>query len=292
MHPILFHAGSFRLPTYGVLVALALVAALFAVVRLGRREGLETNRLIDFSTWLIVVGLVGAKVLMVLTDWTFYQQNPRELFSWATLQAGGVFYGGFVAATLFALWYVRVYQLPFLKVFDVYAPAIALGQSIGRLGCFAAGCDYGKPTTSFLHVAFTNPTSHELTGVPLGIPLQPVQVYESLATLSIFGILLWRYCRKLRDGQIFLIYLSLYAVARFFLEFLRGDEDRGFVFNHLLSTSQFIALLALLAAAVLAIFLHARSPRPALQQTAHGGAVVRGGIDTSTGVPAARRVRS
>jgi phosphatidylglycerol---prolipoprotein diacylglyceryl transferase len=253
MHPILFSAGWFRLPTYGVLVVVGLVAAIWTATRLGRREGLEAGRMLDFSTWLIVVGLVGAKVLMILTDWKFYRANPGELFSWATLQAGGVFYGGFVAAVFFALWYTRLHRLPMLKVFDAYAPAIALGQSVGRLGCFAAGCDYGKPTTSFLGVTFTNPISHNLTNVPLGIRLHPTQMYESLATLAIFGILLWQYRRKTRDGQIFLLYLALYAVARFFIEFLRGDEDRGFVFNHLLSTSQFIALLALATAAGLAL---------------------------------------
>jgi len=102
--------------------------------------------------------------------------------------------------------------------------------------------------------------------VPLGVPLHPAQLYESLANLSIFGILLWRYRRKTSDGQIFLLYLTLYAVARFFLEFLRGDEDRGFVFNHLLSTSQFIALLALVAAGVLVYGLYGRraaAPHPA-----------------------------
>ncbi len=259
MHPILFSAGSFRLPTYGALLALALVAAIWTAIRLGRHEGLDSGRLLDFSTWLIVVGLLGAKVLMVLTDWKFYRENPREIFSWATLEAGGVFYGGFIAATFFALWYTRVYRLPVLKVIDVYAPAIALGQSIGRLGCFAAGCDYGRPTTSSLGVIFTNPTSHDLVGVPLGVRLHPTQVYESLATLLIFGILLWRYRRKTRDGQIFLLYLTLYAVARFFLEFLRGDEDRGFVFNHLLSTSQFIALLVLATAASLALWWRGRA---------------------------------
>ncbi len=254
MHPILFSAGSFRLPTYGVLLAVALVAALWTVLRLGRREGLDAGRLLDFSTWIIVVALVGAKALMVMTDWKFYRENPRELISWATLQAGGVFYGGFMAAVFFALSYTRVHRLPVLKVFDVYAPAVALGQSIGRLGCFAAGCDYGKPTTSWLGVVFRNPTSHDLVGVPLGIRLQPTQIYESLATLAIFGILLWRYRRKTRDGQIFLLYLAVYGVARFFLEFLRGDEDRGFVFDHLLSTSQFIAVLAVATAAGLALW--------------------------------------
>jgi phosphatidylglycerol:prolipoprotein diacylglycerol transferase len=260
MHPVLITIGSFQLPTYGLLLAIGLGAALVTIVRLGRREGLDASRLVDFSTWLIVVGLVGAKVLMILTDWSFYRHNPGEIFSMATLRAGGVFYGGFAAAALFAARYVRVYQLPAWKVFDVYAPAIALGQSIGRLGCFAAGCDYGKPTKSFLHVVFTNPISQEVSGVPLGVPLHPAQLYEALANLAIFGILLWRYQHKRRDGEVFVLYLALYAVGRFFLEFLRGDEDRGFVFHHLLSTSQFIAILALAAAAILTTVLRRRAP--------------------------------
>jgi phosphatidylglycerol:prolipoprotein diacylglycerol transferase len=258
MHPILIKIGSFQLPTYGTLFALALISAMYMVTRLGKREGIDPARLLDFSTWLIIVGLLGSKVLMILTEWNFYGKNPGEIFSWNTLQAAGVFYGGFASATFFAIWYIKVYRLPLLKVFDIYAPAIALAQSIGRLGCFSAGCDYGKPTTSFLGVVFTNPLSQQLTGVPIGVRIYPTQVFESLATFMIFGILLWQYRRKAYDGQIFIIYLSLYAVARFFIEFLRGDEDRGFVFNHLLSTSQFIAILALLTAAVMVLTLRAR----------------------------------
>jgi len=258
LHPILIDFGPLRLPTYGVLLVTALITALYCIVRQGRREGLDSGRLLDFSTWLIVVGLVGAKVLMVLTDWRYFWQYPGELLSWTTLRAGGVFYGGFVAATFFALWYTRVHRLPVWKVFDVYAPAIALGLGIGRLGCFTAGCDYGKPTTSFLGVVFTDPFSHEVAGTPLGIPLHPTQIYEALATFLIFGILVWRYRHRTYDGQIFWLYLVLYAVTRFFIEFLRGDEDRGFVFGHLLSTSQFIALLALGAAAGLAFYFRGR----------------------------------
>ncbi len=259
MHPILFSVGSFRVPTFGVLVALGFGAAVLTIVRLGRREGLAAAQLLDLSTWLILVGVVGAKVLMILTAWESYWENPSAIFSWATLQAAGVFYGGFVAAAFFAFWYTRVYRMPVLKVFDVFSPAIALGHSIGRLGCFAAGCDYGKPTNSWLGVVFTDPTSQAFGGVPLGVRLHPAQIYESLATLAIFGILLWRYKSKKRDGEIFWLYLVLYGVARFFLEFLRGDEDRGFVLGHALSTSQAIALLALAAAAALAIFSRGRS---------------------------------
>lgn len=281
MHPILFRIGSFHMPTYGVLLATGLLLAIYTALRLGRREGLDSGRLLDFSIWLIVVGVVGAKVLMIITDWRSYR-SLGEIFSFATLQAAGVFYGGFAAATLFAFWYVRVYQLPVRKIFDIYAPAIALGQSIGRLGCFAAGCDYGKPTHSFLAVVFRNPIAHDVTDVPLGTPLHPTQIYESLATLLIFVILLWRYPRKKRDGEIFLAYLTLYAVARFFLEFLRGDEDRGFVFNHLLSTSQFIAILALLGAGCLVVVWYGRAGKPSPGRAASRASVV----------PGAKRARS
>lgn len=250
MHPILFKIGSFTLPTYGVLLATALVVALYTAVRLGRREGLDTARLIDFSTWLIVSALLGAKVLLILTQWSFYRQHPGAIFSFSTLEAGGVFYGGFIAATVFAIWYIRAYKLPFWRVFDVYAPGIAIGQSVGRLGCLSAGCGYGVPSHSFWAITFTSEFSHETTGVPLGVPLFPWQVVASITMLCIFGILLWRFKHKSRDGEIFLLYLVLYAVARFSLEFLRGDRIRGFVFNGFLSTSQFIALLVLAFAGV------------------------------------------
>ena len=148
---------------------------------------------------------------------------------------------------------------------DIYAPAIALGQSVGRIGCFAAGCDYGKLTTSGWGLVFTNPYSHEVSGVPLGVPLYPTQPIMSLASLTLFVILMWRYSKKTRDGEIFVLYLGLYAVTRFCIEFLRGDEDRGFVFHHLLSTSQFIAILAFATAAVLALIVYRR---PALARGA------------------------
>jgi len=149
----------------------------------------------------------------------------------------------------------------------VLAPAVALGQSIGRLGCFSAGCDYGKPTQVWWGVVFTSPFAHDVAGVPLGIRLHPTQLYESFATFLIFGILLWQFPRRRREGGVFLIYVGLYALARFFLEYLRGDADRGFVFHHLLSTSQFIALLVLAGVATLGIWRRAHpsggaAPRP------------------------------
>ena len=261
MHPILFSVGSFHFPTYGAVMVLAILAALCTIVRLGRREGLDSGLLLDFSTWLLLVALVGAKVLMVISDWGYYRRCPGEILSWNTLVAGGAFYGGLIAALLFAAWYIRLHHLPFWKVVDVYAPAVSLGLGLGRIGCFAAGCDYGKPTTSAWGVVFTSPIAHEVSGVPLGVPLYPTQPIMCLASLSIFAILIWRYSGKSRDGEIFVLYLALYAVARFFIEFLRGDEDRGFVFHHLLSTSQFVAILALAAAVWMALILRHKPAR-------------------------------
>jgi len=256
MHPILISIGSFHLPTYGVLLVMAILGGIYTAIRLGRRVGIDSGLVLDFCTWVILVALVGAKVLMILSDWSYYRAHLGEIFSFSTFLAGGVFYGGFLAALFFTLWYVRVQKLSFWKLADALAPAVALGQSVGRLGCFSAGCDYGKPTTASWGVVFTSTFAHEITGVPLGERLHPAQLYESITTLVIFALLLWWFPREKRDGDVFLSYVGLYAVARFFLEFLRGDEDRGFVFNHLLSTSQFIALLALAGVAVVVIWRH------------------------------------
>ena len=267
MHPILISIGSFHLPTYGTLLVLAILAGIFTAIRLGRRVGLDSGLILDFCTWVMLVALAGAKVLMVLSEWSYYRDNPGEIFSLSTLMAGGVFYGGFLAALFFTLWYVQVQKLSFWKMADVLVPGVALGQSIGRLGCFSAGCDYGKPTQVWWGVVFTSPFAHDVAGVPLGIRLHPTQLYESFATFLIFGILLWQFPRRRREGGLFLIYLGLYAVARFFLEYLRGDADRGFVFHHLLSTSQFIALLVLAGVATAGIWRRAHpsggaAPRP------------------------------
>lgn len=245
MHPILIQIGSFHLPTYGVLLVTAILGGIYTAMRLGRRVGLDSALILDFCTWVILVALLGAKVLMVMTDWGYYRANPGEIFSLSTFMAGGVFYGGFLAAFFFTLWYVRVQKMSFWKLADVLAPGVALGQSVGRLGCFSAGCDYGKATSGAWGVVFTSSFAHEVAGVPLGQRIYPTQLFESFATFAIFGFLLWSFPRRKREGDVFLTYVGLYAVARFFLEFLRGDEDRGFVFHHLLSTSQFIALLAL-----------------------------------------------
>ena len=176
------------------------------------------------------------------------------------LQSAGDFYGGFIGALITsAIFFRRHPQLPFWRAADLCGPAIALGQAIGRIGCFMAGDDYGRPTHLPWAVTFTDPDAARTGGAPLGIPLHPVQLYESIVCLVLFGILVRLSRRKKFDGEVILAYTLLYAIARFVLELFRGDADRGFMFGGLLSTSQFIA--AILAPAAMALwFVRRRVP--------------------------------
>jgi len=211
---------------------------------------------------IIFSALVGAKLLLFISDSSYYMENPREIFSLATLRSSGVYYGGLLLALLASAWYMHRAKLPSWQVADITAPGIALGQSIGRLGCLSAGCCYGKPTSMPWGITFTNTYSYENVGVPLNVPLHPTQIYESLGTFLLFGFLMWRLGRKHFTGQIILEYLMLYAGLRFLIEFFRDDE-RGFVLNGLLSTSQFIGILTILGSALAFIYLRRRSAKAA-----------------------------
>jgi phosphatidylglycerol:prolipoprotein diacylglycerol transferase len=167
------------------------------------------------------------------------------------LSSAGDFYGGFIGGLIAsAIFFWRRPDVPFWRAADICAPAIALGQAIGRIGCFMAGDDYGRPTTAPWAVTFTDPTAAQIGGAPLGVPLHPVQLYEAAVCLALFGFLVWFARRRHRDGDVILAYTVLYAIARFVLEFFRGDADRGFVFGGLLSTSQAIAVAMIAIAAI------------------------------------------
>ena len=217
--------GPFTLHTYGVLLAIAFLAGLWVVSRQARRAGLDANRITDMAVWVLIAGLIGAKVLLVAVDWRYFGRNPREIGS--ILQSGGVFYGGLIGGILVAVWYVRRHRLPGWQTADVLAPGVALGQAIGRLGCFAAGCCWGRPTQVPWAVTFTDVYSARAVGTPMDTPVHPSQLYESFAAFLLFLFLLWLAPRKRFDGQVVLAYVALYSAVRFGLEFLRGDPDRG-----------------------------------------------------------------
>jgi phosphatidylglycerol---prolipoprotein diacylglyceryl transferase len=249
MHPRLFTVPytDYAIHTFGVFLALAYIAALWWLMRGVRREGLDSDRAAGLGLWLIIGAIVGAKALMVVRALPDYLAQPSDLWSLATIQSAGDFYGGFIGALIGGLLFLyRHPEIPRWRMADLCGPAIALGQAIGRIGCFMAGDDFGKPTNLPWAVAFHDPEARDIGGVRLDIPLHPVQVYESLTCLIIFIFLVWLARRKRFNGEIMLAYTLLYAGARFLLEFLRGDADRGFLLGSWVSISQLIAVVAIL----------------------------------------------
>ncbi len=253
MYPEIFRLSYF--PTYGALVAIAFLVALWIAGRLAARAGLNSDAVTNLGIYCALAAIAGAKVMMILVDLPYYVEHPGEIFSLSTLRAGGVFYGGLIAALAVSWWYMRRTRLPLWKTADVFAPAIALGHGIGRLGCFSAGCCWGVRTNLPWAVTFTNPVAKDLVGVPLNVPLHPTQLYESFAEFCIFGILYWRIRKAHRPGAIISLYLILYSTVRFIVEFFRYHEQ-GNLWGGPLDTSQWISILLVLAGA--AYFVHSR----------------------------------
>jgi phosphatidylglycerol:prolipoprotein diacylglycerol transferase len=246
MYPKLFDLpdlpfwGPAAVYSYGVLLAAAyLIGLRLAMVR-GRRIGLDENRVMDLGIYIIISALIGAKLMLLVVDFRHFTQNPSEIVG--LMRSGGVFYGGLILAVLVSFWYIRRHRMPFWTTCDVFAPGIALGHVIGRMGCLMAGCCYGRPTTLPWGITFSDPFAATNVGTPLGVALHPTQLYEAGAEAIILGLLLSTEGRgKPFPGRTFWGYMLLYAISRFIIEFYRGDP-RGTVFG-VLSTSQFISVI-------------------------------------------------
>jgi phosphatidylglycerol:prolipoprotein diacylglycerol transferase len=239
MHPILFEIGNWPVYSYGVLLALAYLAGLQLAVMRARRAGVDPARIMDLGIYLIIAALVGAKLTLVIVDFNYFRASPRELFS--LVRAAGVFYGGLLAAFATGVWLVGRYKLPLWTTADLVAPGIALGHVIGRFGCLLAGCCYGKPTGVPWAITFTDPVATMNTSTPLNEPLHPTQLYDAGAEMIILLVLLITERRGGKfPGRTFWLYMLLYAISRFIIEFYRGDE-RGIIGG--LSTSQFVSVV-------------------------------------------------
>ena len=254
MFPELFRIGNFPINTYGVFLALAFLCAILIAVKLAARDGLPREKIYDLSLWMLLASLIGSKVLMLFTE-PEYRDHPLQLISLDFLRSGGVFYGGLLGAIVTGYFLMKRYKLPWWKTADACAPGIAVGNFFGRLGCFSAGCCWGKPTTLPWGVKFTE-LGHEITGVPIDVPLHPTQLYESLSMLIVFFFLLWLHKHKRFSGQVILLYALLYSIIRFLIEFLR-DDPRGDLFGLTtrtgLSTSQLISIVVGIGALILLI---------------------------------------
>ena len=251
MHPILFEIAGFPVYTYGLLLAAAYLLGLqFALVR-ARARGLDPNRIMDLAIWIIISALVGAKLLLLIVDRDKFSMTASGVMD--LVRSAGVFYGGLIAAVVVALGYLWRHRMPMWTVTDVFAPGIALGHVIGRLGCLFAGCCFGRPTTVPWAITFHSEFAHQNVGTPLDVPLHPTQLYEAGAELLILGLLL-AFERKGRPypGRTFWSYMLLYGISRFIIEIYRGDP-RGMV--GALSTSQFVSLLLVPVAIVMLVWL-------------------------------------
>jgi phosphatidylglycerol:prolipoprotein diacylglycerol transferase len=239
MHPILFEIGNWPVYSYGVLLALAYLAGLQLAVVRARRRQIDATKVMDLGIYLIIAALVGAKLMLIAVDFDYFRSQPRELLS--LVRAGGVFYGGLLAALGVGLVLVRRYKLDAWTVADLTAPGIALGHVIGRLGCLLAGCCYGRPTDVPWAITFTNPAAATNVGTPLNTPLHPTQLYDAGAELLIMILLLVTERRgRPFAGRTFWLYMLLYAISRYIIEIYRGDE-RGLVAG--MATSQFVSIL-------------------------------------------------
>jgi phosphatidylglycerol:prolipoprotein diacylglycerol transferase len=226
---------------------MGLFAGLMVTVRIAKSEGITPQQVLDMSLLIIVSALIGSRLMYVLMNISHYLQNPLDILKiW---QGGLIFSGGMIFVILVMFLYARRRQLSLLRLGDLWAPAAAVGQGIGRIGCFMAGCCYGRPTGLRWGIIFTHPDSL----APLNIALHPTQLYASLSGFIIFLILLGLNAKKEFEGQVFLWFLILHSTARLLLERFRGD-NRGVLLNSSMSITQLVTVLILIAAVAALMF--------------------------------------
>ncbi len=237
MHPVLFKAGPITVYSYGFFIALGSIAGVAYLYWRGKKEtNLTYEQVNNLFLLLFAAAFTGGKLLLFFESPAYYAQNPGKLVT----GSGFVFYGSFLLAVPAMLWFFRKNKLPVYLMLDIMAGVTCLVHMFGRIGCFMAGCCYGKPTTLFFGVSFTDPACQAR---PLHIPLFPAQLAEALYIGMVFIALQLLLKRRTFYGQLFLVYLILYAFGRFILEYFRGDSGRGFIITDYLTHSQFISLL-------------------------------------------------
>ena len=248
MHPVLVNFGKVTVYTYGFLIAVGFIVGILLAKKEAARRGQNPEVVMDLAFYIIISAIVGSRLFYVFTTPDIYLKNPLEFFKiW---NGGLVFYGGFIMALLTVIVYVHIKRLPLWDTADILAPSIAIGQFFGRLGCFSAGCCYGRICDLPWAVTFRNPDSL----APIGLPLHPTQLYHAGGNLAIF-CLLWSIRKKTRfSGQLFWTYVSIYGATRAFLEIYRNDF-RGHVFFEFFSISQVIGVTMAITGILMLVML-------------------------------------
>jgi phosphatidylglycerol:prolipoprotein diacylglycerol transferase len=256
MYPILFQFGRFHIYAYGFFVVLGFAAATVLAVLKIRKSNIRISfeNGTDLFFYTVLSAFLGSRVLYVLINFDAFREHPVQIFKiW---EGGLVFYGGLIPATVVAFWVMRWHRLPVWRLADLVSPLIALGLSFGRVGCFLAGCCYGKESSLPWAVVFKNPDSL----ARLNVPLHPTQLYDAANGFVLFFFLRWMEKRKTFDGQIFWLFLFLYSVTRFFIEIFRGDP-RGFFYSDVLSTSQTMGILLAIFSPFMLFYMKERVQR-------------------------------
>lgn len=255
MYPILLEIGSLKLYSYGLFLALGFITAIWFTKQNARFYGISNQTVSDLFFAILVAAILGARVLYVIINLDDYKDNFLDVFKiW---NGGLVFFGGFIAASLVAVFFCRIKKLEIWKTADILAPGLALGHSIGRFGCLFAGCCYGRTCDLPFAITFTNPTSL----APLNMALHPTQLYMVGTNFILFIILLAIQKRKRFNGMVFLSYVMLYSVFRAVVECFRGDFRGDFIFGFI-SPSQGIGLAISCLALVFMIIRFRSENRP------------------------------
>jgi phosphatidylglycerol:prolipoprotein diacylglycerol transferase len=257
MYRYLLKLGPFTVYSYGAMLALAFIVGTILAALRAQRSGLDKNKIVDLIFYILVSSLLGARFLFVALNWTYYSGHIPEIFQiW---EGGLVFYGGLILAFAASVWFIRKNRLPLGKVLDVLAPSLALGISIGRIGCFLNGCCWGKISSKW-GISFpfkNNPPAYAeqvysglISGDALcSLPVIPTQLYESLVCLMIFVLLLWLDRVRRFDGFLFWMFILLYSIFRFFIEYLRYYEP-NFIFGFF-TASQIISVILFVCALII-----------------------------------------
>ncbi len=253
MHPILFKIPipeflhgflppEITIYTYGAMIFLgAILAATYLVKQLHKRFNLKQDDSLSLVSGIIISAVIGGKAFLYFEDPSFYNQNFSALFS----NSGFVFFGSLIFALTVVWFFIRKFKLAVWPFLDIIAITTLIVHFFGRIGCFFAGCCHGIPYDGIFSIVFTD---EQCVAEPLNTPLHPTQLYSAFTLLVILVILLIIKRFQRFDGQLFLLYLMLYAAGRSVIEEYRGDEERGFVFDGFFSNSQLIALILFLIA--------------------------------------------
>jgi phosphatidylglycerol:prolipoprotein diacylglycerol transferase len=218
MYPVLFEFGGFQIRSYGVIVALSFLIALWMSTREAERKGLDPKLVQDFAVYGLLGGIVGARLYFVLFSAPgYFLEHPWEIFA---VWSGGIgVIGSLIGGAIVAVWFCRKRNISLLRFADTLVPGIAIGQTLGQFACLLNGDSYGRPTDLPWAITFTDPRSL----APLNIPLHPIEIYEMIAYFLIF-LIVWKTRKKYKlDGFALFTYLAGYGVARFLVDFFRGD---------------------------------------------------------------------